>query len=94
MITDVTLVWNNIGWTIYDDTYTTEKNVFWLNTDIVQVKYSYDYIALLHFIYFKMNCCTVLYGMENSSKVILMPIMFTHQLEFYSNSAYFTSSKD
>ena len=41
MIIDVTLVWNNIGWTIYDDTYTTEKNVFWLNTDIVQVKYSH-----------------------------------------------------
>ena len=25
-IIDVTLVWNNIGWTIYDDSYTTEKN--------------------------------------------------------------------
>ena len=97
IIIDVTLVWNNIGWTIYDDSYTTEKNAFWQNTDIVQVKCLCHYMAilrkLLHFINFKMNCCTVIYGMENLSKVILI-MMFAHQIELHSHSVYFTSSNN
>ena len=49
IIIDVTLVWNNIGWRIYDDSNTTEKNAFWQNTDIVEVKYSTIHATTLSF---------------------------------------------
>ena len=51
------LVWNNIGWRIYDDSNTTEKNAFWQNTDIVQVEYSTIHATKCITLLFVRNYC-------------------------------------